>query len=218
MPGPLGTQIVTDFDGPDESPLSEDGTWSQLSPTQYPLARKNNVAVISVSDPIVNYSYYNQQLLLITGEGRGEAWGCSEGGQLGAALETWRVFLFLNPGTSFSGYLFYFGGALSKDFVIRRYTNGVPAADIASNPFIAYPARMALVIDGDAVQGWCSFDPFPDIWQLICQTNDTTYRGAFFAGLGLEDPTSGSSTPSLGFDCFGLGVPNRQQFFRWLYN
>lgn len=218
MPGPLGTGIVTEFDGPDESPLSENGTWSQLSPTQYPLARKNNTAVISVSDVIVNYSYYNQQVLRIIGESRAEVWGCSQGGQLGAALETWRVFLFQNPGPSFDGYLFYYGGALSKDFVLRRYTGGVPVADIAFQNSPGYPDKMALVIDGDNIQGWATFAAFPDTWVLMCDADDTTYRGAFYAGLGIEDPTSGSTTPSLSFDCFGFGIPNRQQFFRWLYN
>src|SRR5262245_17342904 len=122
--GPLGSPTLSTFDGPDETPLSEGGKWAQTTPERDPMRLFQGDATDSVhGEP--NYSHWVADVVQIPLGFRGEVFGCTAGGQLGAALETWRVFLFNQVGVNFYGYLVYVGGGIGKEFRIRRYDNGL---------------------------------------------------------------------------------------------
>ena len=83
------TAEITTFDNPlNENPLSQGGTFSALGNGAPPLKYQGGSAVHSVENP-VNYSYYTAAAFRTPAIV--EVWACTEGGQLGAALETWRV-------------------------------------------------------------------------------------------------------------------------------
>jgi len=192
--------LIIDFIGADENPLSEGGTWSQTTPARGALKRASNHATYAGSDP-TSYSHYNVEQLSTAG-GSAEAWGCSSGGQLGAALETWRLGLWSTVGSGVQGYQLYFGGALSKDFVLRRYDGGITNfTQIGPGQNSDYPVKMGLVVrdDGD-IEAWATFTATPTTWELQITTNDTTYPGPFYAGLGIEE------NDSLYWTCFGASI------------
>jgi hypothetical protein len=207
-----GTPELSLFLPPGENPLSEEGNWAQTTPARHPMQKidtggGHGAATDSVhGDP--NFSHWARDVFR-TEDGIVEVWGCIAGGQLGAALETWRVALWHVLGDRIRGYLFYIGGALSKDYVIRRYDGGITNFTSIAGVGGGYPQKMGLRIDGDQVEAWIEDSVLG--WVLATSATDTTYRGTFWAGIGVEDPTGGG----LSFPCFGAGVPNRPQFFRW---
>lgn len=212
--GPLGTPHVTTFDCPAENPLYEGGNWAQTTPDRPPMQKVNLAGNCVATDSIhgdPNYSHWTTPVRIEPGQ-RGEVWGCIEGGQLGAALETWRVALWRHVGSHLDGYLVYNGGGIGKDIAIRRYNGGgISDFTLLGSVTTGYPEALALVIDDTHVQAW-QFTG--GAWVLSVDVVSTTFRGIFYGGIAIEDPTGGG----LDFTCFGVGVPNRQQFFRWLYN
>ena len=153
-----------------------------------------------------NYSYWTRDAF--SGD-IVEAWMCTSGGQLGAAVETWRIALLLDDPAQFQGYLGYFGGGITKEIVIRQYDDVGTQNVIAQGalPGGAYPEMIGLRINGDAVEFWAMIT---GTWALYLTVNDTTYRGAFYLVIGTEDPTGGG----LSISCFGGGVKNRTQIYR----
>lgn len=143
-----------------------------------------------------------------------EVWGIPVGGQLGAALETWRLFIFETPWTAPSGYLVYVGGGLSKDTVIRRYDAGDFTNLVSSTA--GYASALELRINGDDVECWaCDFGHSPGVpsnWYLRCSVTDTTYRGPFYVGMAIEDPSNGG----LAWKGIGGGKRKRQQIYRYV--
>lgn len=208
MPFPK-TGLLAEFTGPAENPLSQGGKWAQTRVTRPPLKKEVGSVTDSIhGDP--NYSHWTPETFV----GDVEVWGCSVGGQLGAAVETWRVFAFAGLGLA-SGYQVYFGGGIGKGFAIWKYTNDDFIA-LAGSGFPGYPSAIGMRIHDGVIEAWGAFgDPFDqNAWSIFCQASDNTYTGPFYIGLAIEDPTSGG----LGFTCFGGGTPHRTQFFRWLYN
>lgn len=211
----INTPYLSTFECPEENPLSEDGHWAQLTEGNPPLKKDGDPfckAYPSVNSDLVSYSYWTQETF-DSAKGDVQAWACIEGGQLGAALETWRVALFQNVGSPQygSGYLVYIGGAIAKNFSIRRYTSGTFDAEVTTPSF--YPERLGIRITDTDVEAWAYS---AGTWQLVLTMADQTYRGKFYAVLGIEHPTGPGS--DLTMSCFGGGVPRRTQFFRWLYN
>lgn len=209
MPFP-STSLITEFDGPAENPLSEGGKWIQARSLRPPLKKD----VGSVSDSIhgdPNYSVYIAQAFC-TNNGAVEAWACSGGGQLGAALETWRIALWKNL-FSVSGYQVYYGGGIGKGTAIWRYDNDDFFA-IGGAGDTGYPSGIGIRITGSQVQAWMAYgDPYdPLAWIMTAEATDNAHRGCFYASIGIEDPTGGG----LGFGCFGGGPLHRTQFYRWL--
>jgi hypothetical protein len=202
MPFPV-TDGLSLFLGPAENPLSENGRWAQLSPLAPPL--KKNVG--SADDSVHNGPNYSYWTAPFPSANIVEVWGCTGGGQLGAALETWRVALWLEA--QFTGYLAYYGGAIGKSFVIRRYTDGSWVDLVVGGG--GYPQRLGLRIDGNNVECW-GYNA--GAWSLKCSIADTTHRGSFYPSLGIEDPTGGG----LAFSCFGGGRKNFSQIIRWITN
>jgi hypothetical protein len=209
------TGILSEFLPPAENPLYEGGLWAQTTHQREPLQKTVTGGTGEATDSVhgnPNYSHWSQE----TFTGDVEVWGCSGGGQLGAALESWRVTMWLDPEATV-GYVTLYGGALGKGFFTRRY--GGPSIDnflgIGSSGG-GYPTGLGMRINGDEVECWSSYgDPFdPTTWNLQHTATDTTHRGNFYLGLSIEDPTGGG----LGFGCFGGGVRHRSEFFRWLYN
>lgn len=210
------TALLDEFDCPPENPLSEDGRWQQTTPERPPLKKVTvSLGVCGATDsennPAPNYSHWAQETF-DSEKGVVEVWGCTTGGQLGVALETWRVALWSSVG-SVTGYLLFYGGAISKGFKIRQYDGNLASfTEIASSAAVGYPERIGLKINGADIEGW---GMYAGVWTLMCSApGNTAYRGKFYLGLGIEDPTGGD----LGFACLGGGVPRRTQFFRWLYN
>lgn len=167
----------------------------------------------TLSGPIAR-SYYTRRRFY----GDVEVWARCRGGQLGAALETWRLFLWgPNPAVGAQGYLVYVGGGLGKDTVIRRYDSTADYTVIASSG-ASYANGLMLRINGSAVEAWgCDFgdnELVPSNWYLRCSVNDTTYRGPYYLGIGIEDPTNGG----LSFVGVGGGIPLRKQIFRHVSN
>lgn len=199
--------MLSDFSGAAENPLSEGGNWIQTSPDRPPLLKDspNSVTNSVFGDP--NYSTWVREVFY----GNAEVWACISGGQLGAALETWRVALFTQIGINVQGYLLYYGGGLSKDLVLRKYTGGFASFTAIGSVSPPYPSSIGIRINGGNVEAWWEGGGG---WTLGFTVADNAYRGGFYATLGIEDPTGGG----LNFSCFGGGAANRSQFFRWLYN
>jgi hypothetical protein len=162
-----------------------------------------------------NFSHWTPETFN-SGAGRAEVWACVSGGQLGAAVETWRVALWLTVGVNVTGYSCFYGGGITKFYALRKYTGGITTFSNLCVGAGGYPNGLGLRINGSEVEVWGAYgDPLdPTSWTLICSSTDTTYRGRFYAGRGIEDPTAGG----LGIGCFGAGIPRRTQFFRWLHN
>ena len=198
------TGLLSEFDPPAENPLSESGNWGQFF--QNPPMQKNasNEAGQTVVGP-VNYSFWTPQMFT----GDAEVWACISGGQLGAALESWRVALWTTAGVK-QGYLALYGGAIGKFFELRRYTDDLNFTSLAVSGG-GYPDRLGLRINGTAVEVWAAYG---GVWALQLSFTDTTYRGGFYLSIGTEDPTGGG----LSISCFGGGRKNRTQIFRWLSN
>lgn len=207
MPFP-STGKLTEFDPPAENPLSEGGTWQQLTPERSPLRKTGANTVTNTTFGFPDYSVYVKEAFF----GNAEVWACPIDGQLGAALETWRISIWTEIGVDVKGYQLYHGGALSKDLVLRKYTGGIGSfTGIGGLGGVGYPDGMGLKINGNEVEAWTEV---AGVWSLIFSVTDTPGTGPFYLGLGLEDPTTGG----LSFSCFGGGTRKRSQFFRWLYN
>lgn len=214
---------VTTIDGGQwyESPLSEDGDWTASHPDQPPMLKRG-----ASSDPVgtpgaasvtgefvVNYSHWTRNLAF----GDAEVWACTSGGQLGAALETWRVALWTQTGGNLTGYLLYYGGGIGKGFGLRKYGNNSFLGIGGANG--GYPQRIGLKIvqETQDIQMWAMYS---DVWTLM-GTQDHAIEptislpGPYYMGIGMEEQ---GGTLELGIDCFGGGTPHRSQFFRWLYN
>lgn len=217
------TGFLSTFDDPPEDPLREGTRW--LPPF---LGDKNTGAILldmrkeggtatdkhhdAQLDGFLAYSYWTQQQF----EGDNvEVWGMPVGGQLGAALETWRLFMWqqLDPPV---GYLVYIGGALSKETRIRKYNGGAFSFEGLGGSGESYCDGLMLRINGQRIEVWAyngAGDIFDDAnWHLRCFSIDTSYRGPFYIGMGVEDPTTGG----LGWTAFGGGIPNRTQIYRIL--
>ena len=111
--------------------------------------------------------------------------------------------------TSGAGYLMYIGGGLSKTTVIRRYAADGSFTVIASGGG-SYSTGILLQTKGDVVEAWGINS---GVWTLRCSANDPTFRGPFYIGMAIEDPTNGG----LGFTAFGGGVTSsRPQIYRIL--
>ncbi len=201
------TGLLSDFEDPAENPLSESGAWALLTPDRAPMRKAGGEATDSAhGNP--NYSVWVRDVF--TSANGVEVWACLSGGQLGSALETWRVALWRAPYEALEGYLIYYGGGIGKGFTIRRHDG--PTIDdrvdiVASGG--GYPERLGLRIDGDNIEGWARY---AGVWSLQCTVVDTTYRGNFYLGIGIEDPTGGG----LSMPCFGGGRKNRTQIYRIL--
>jgi hypothetical protein len=213
-----GEGVLDEFTRANENPLGiSDGNWTATDPNNRPpLQLASNSATQTVAgDP--NYSHWTRQTF-DSSTGEAQIWACTDGGQLGAALETWRVALWLVVGGSVSGYLAYYGGGIGKGFALRRYDGGIASFTGIGGSGGGYPTGLGIGINGGNVECWASYgDPFnPTTWALQCSATDGAYRGKFYGGIAIEDPTSGAPG-SLSFGCFGGGVPTRTQFFRWLH-
>ena len=81
--------------------------------------------------------------------------------------------------------------------------------DDAGLAFIEFRKPGKSFVDGDNIEGWARY---AGVWALQCSVVDTTYRGNFYLGIGIEDPTAGG----LSLPCFGGGRKNRTQIYRIL--
>lgn len=208
MPDFPTTGLLSSFLLPAENPLSESGRWAQAT-LQRPPLKKNASQNATNSQSTICYSYWTPETF---GGDVIEVWGCSGGGQLGADLETWRVFAVVDT-QSFTGYRLYYGGGIGKSFNLSRVTNVTTLNGICSAGG-GYPSGLGMRINGDVVEAWAAYgDPHnPANWSMVCSGTDTFYRGQFYIGIGIEQE---SGTDQLGFSCFGGGAPTRSQFFRW---
>lgn len=229
MADPRTTGYLSLFKYPPEDPLREGGKWAMAIGTvrsgdnldmrkyQDHPGMPNELGHASdqshgahLSGPI-GRSFYTRQRFT----GDVEVWGIPYGGQLGAALETWRLFIWSNPIWNPTGYLVYVGGGLSKDTVIRRYDGLDDYTSIASSP-AGYASAMMLRINGDDVEAWRvdnGDDPDnPANWYMACSVTDTTYRGPYYVGMAIEDPSAGG----LSFTAIGGGKPIKTQIYRYV--
>lgn len=205
------TPLLSLFEPPAEDPLSEEGKWAQTVAERPPMRKVVTFGLIGAAtdsshgDP--NYSHWTRETFS-SESGHVEAWACTEGGQLGAALETWRVALWTELGANLTGYLVYYGGGIGKGYAIRNYDGGVASFTGIAGGGGGFPQRLGIAINGDQIEAWGMYG---GVWTLTATGTDTAHRGRFYAGIAIEDPTGGG----LSMPCFGAGVPNRTQFFRW---
>jgi hypothetical protein len=202
------TGYISTFDGPDENPLSENGAWRGLD-AHAPM-QKLGPHNITNTTATINYSTYVAQAFYASGTNIIEIWACTVGGQLGAALETWRVYLFQNIQGAYYGYMFRYGGAIGKSFELRVYTGGGTSGTNIAQVGGGYPDRLGLRINGAVIEGWAMYG---GVWQLMCSATNTAYRGYFYGGCGTEEEFV---IGSLGINCFGGGVVHFTQFYRWM--
>jgi hypothetical protein len=205
MPPFPQTGFLTPLDPPAENPLSEDGAWLQFN-TQPPLQKLvtgGNGYLTDSEHGETNYSYWTRRQF--SSSGLLELWACITGGQLGAAVESWRVVLATSVGDSWNGYLVLFGGGIFSGYTIRRYSGG----DFTNigGASAGFPDKLGIRIDGNDIQAWGEYG---GVWSLEASVSDTTHRGMFYLALGIEDPTGGG----LSISCVGGGIPNRTQIYR----
>ena len=197
---PQSTEITVFDDPPNESPLSQGGKWFQARGDRDPMRVVGTDATDTTHDG-ANYSYYGETPLG-TSPNPVEVWCCTTGGQLGAALETWRVFLMFGPASPGgllpgNGYLMWFGGGLAKSLVLNRYDAWNFGPNVEGGlPGSAYPEKIGMRITNGTVEGWVQIT---GVWSQILTLTDSTYRGTFYGGIGVEDPTGGG----LAIPCFG---------------
>lgn len=186
-----------------ENPLSHGGRWGSYF-TRPPL-RKVGAHANPTVEFAVNGSYWTPDVFI----GDAEAWGCVSGGGLGAANESWRVALWKDDPNQMVGYSSGFGGGISENYFFRRYDGGgsyFELSQVGATP----PEKLGIRVTATSVQQWAYYS---GDWHLIDEKPDTTYRGAFYASIELEEQ---GGIDELSFDCFGAGVKNRQHFYRWV--
>lgn len=204
------TPELTEFVGADENPLSDGGNWAGGIDNAAPLKLISNTATDSAHGA-PNYSYWTRNAFRTSDRSAVEVWGCTVGGQLGAALETWRVALWLDDPALAIGYLGYMGGGIGKEFAIRRYDGGLTNFTDLASSFGVYMEKLGLAINGDAVELWWYGS---GTWNLALSVDDPNHRGQFYLSLGIEDPTGGG----LGFVCMGGGTVRRSRIIRYVSN
>jgi len=201
------TALLEDFtySPSDENPLSHDGRWASYF-TRPPCRKEGNNAFPSV-EFVVNGSYWTPDIFI----GNAEAWICLGGGGLGAANESWRIALWKDDPDAMIGYSSGWGGGIGEFYFFRRYDGGGSFTEIggmqADNDF---PNRLGIRITDTGVEQWRQR---LGVWTLVQTANDTTYRGAFYAAIEVEEQ-GGINELSIG--CFGAGVKNRQHIYRVL--
>lgn len=207
------TPQLTDFVGPDEDPLSMDGRFGPLGFRPLQLQRFNNTATSQPHPTVIDGYIAASRWTPETFTGNVEVWACTDGGQLGAALESWRIDLWNAP-LNLQGYSFLYGGGISKGYFLRYYSGGGVSnfTNLASSAG-GFPDIMMMRLTPTNVEGWASFDNGAN-WSLMVSVADANFRTNLHMSLQVEDPTNGG----LYFSCFGGGVPHRTQFFRWLHN
>lgn len=198
------TPEYTNFDGPNENPLSDGGRWIQGF-FGYPLHREGNIAKVT-TEGVLNGMVWVANIF----PSPCEVWACTNGGQLGAALETWRVGMFLSTPYDQIGYQSYYGGALNKAFVIRRYDGVGSWTELISFQTLAYPERIGMRITTTHIEQWARYS---GVWTFIHQAADTNHRGPFLASIAMEIQ---GGVDQLWMGCFGAGMKNRQHIYRWL--
>lgn len=217
MPEPFEgvPQLYPDFNDlvPGEDPLSDGGKWTALF-NRPPLKVGNSGGYVhGTVEFAVNGSVYIAQAF--TGEVV-EAYGCAPGAGLGAALESQRVALWTDP-TNLVGYSSGYGGGISESYFFRRYDGGAVGnfVDIGgAHSRDDHPDKIGIRVTPNDVEQWGYYSG--EGWVLIqTAVGEMAYRGSFYGSLETEEQ---GGIEEVGFSCFGGGVPNRQQFFRWLYN
>lgn len=209
---PTTTQLYDFADYPDEDPLSIGGAFSEYDygasgPLRLSGGCVTDEAHVTVIAGPIYYSFLTTQQW----SDDVEVWACTSGGQLGAAVESWRVGLAqgapVNSGRKV-GYLALFGGGIGKAYQLRRY-DGDPVWATLAEVGDGYPDKILLRTNGPDVEVW---GEDAGVWSLKISEPDNTYRGPFNLFLGIEDPTSGG----LCISCMGGGVKNRTQIYRVL--
>lgn len=212
MPNPFEgvPGIYEDFSGlvPDENPLSDGGRWSSFYINPPLKVLDTGGAIHGSAEFIVNRSLYVEKAFkgnLI------EVYACTPGTGLGAALESQRVGLWVDPDNAI-GYEIIWGGGISETYFFRRY-DAAGFSPIGSAPITdAHPDKLGLRITPTEVQAWGYYS---GVWTLVSTAADMNYRGTFYAALGTEEQ---GGLEEVSFSCFNGGIPNRSQFFRWLQN
>jgi hypothetical protein len=214
------TPLIAAFNGPVEDPLYQAGAWDMISFYDLPLQLVGPYGGVYMATSrdhptalsgYIAYSYYTRMTLPADGEW--EIWACVSGGQLGAALESWRIAVWGGP-YSAAGYTFLFGGGIAKFYDLRAYLGSRSSFNsLAPVVGAGYPSMMLLRRTSEGnIEGWSSDDDGAN-WTMRIQVPDVApWGGRLYMALGIEDPTGGG----LNFGCFGGGIPHRTQIYRIL--
>lgn len=194
-----------------ENPFSDGGQWSAGYWLRPPLmgGGPGGASVHGTVEFAVNGMYYLPRRF---SEPIVEVYGCRDESGLGAALESHRIALYLDPENLASGYSSGYGGGISQSYFFRRYSfNGdqigigdVPASTDAS------PEKLGLRITPERVEQWGQIS---GVWTLITYAADTLYRGAFYLALETEEQ---GGINEVGWTCVGAVGKNRTQIYRIL--
>jgi len=204
------TPLISDFSGPAENPLSDGGRWATYG--RDPLQRGGTGSIHGTVEFAVNGMYYVVSPLTFTGDTI-EVWACTPAAGLGAAIETHRIAFWLGTPDSFNGYLSAYGGGISENYFVRRYDGGALTFTGLSETGGTTPEKLGLRITPTVVEQWAYYG---SAWNLIVSHADTTHRGSpWFAALETEEQ---GGVAEVGFSCFGGGVINRTQIYRYVSN
>lgn len=191
-----------------ENPLSDGGRWSNDGDRPPLMVRVGGGSIHGTVEFAVNGSLYVEKVF------RGdiiEVYACTPGTGLGAALESQRVALWTNPDAR-TGYSIGWGGGIGEEFFLRRYDSNAFVGIGGAHTRDDHPDLLGLRITPTEVQAWGNY---LGVWEQVVTAADTTHRGTFWAALETEEQ---GGIEEVGFSCFGGGIPNRSQFFRWLQN
>jgi len=202
-----GTPLLYDFSGPAENPLYMEGAWGATWGGHPPLRKEVGYVSLTTEFTPNKSTLFREAFRADPGEGTVEVWACTDGGQLGAALESWRVTAYPDP-ANLVGYELIFGGGIGKGYFLRRYDGGGSFTGLAEVGD-GYPQMIGMRITPVGVEAW-GYDGAT--WTQKLTSGDTGHRGAFYLGLALEEQ---GGINELSISCFGGGVPRRTQFFRW---
>lgn len=202
------SEIYSDFEDliPGENPLSDAGKWGSYSVRPPLMVHDEGGAIHGTVEFAVNGSVYLAQAF------RGnvlEAYGCSPGSGLGAALESHRIVALIGDPDAYNGYSSGYGGGIGQEYFFRRY-DAFSFTGIGSGPpHNIGPEKLGIRITPTRVEQWSYHS---GAWELIQYANDTTHRGTVYFALETEEQ---GGIEEVGWVCFGAGIPRRTQFFRW---
>ena len=202
--------LYTDFDGlvPDETPLRDGGKWGEYSNRPPLKVRDTGGSIHGTVDGPVCGSVFVAKVFVGNVI---EAYGCTPGSGLGAALESHRIVALIGDPDAYNGYSSGYGGGISEGYFFRRYTEfGFgPLDGIVAGTDPGPPEKLGIRITPDRVEQWAYAG---GTWTLVQTGFDTTHRGAVRFALETEEQ---GGTEEVAWECFAAGIPRRTQFFRW---
>lgn len=143
-----------------------------------------------------------------------EAYACTPNPGLGAAIESQRILALIGNPYEYTGYLSGYGGGIGENYFMRKYNGGTTSSwdNLGGDVGGTRPDKLGIRLTPTHVEQWAYYG---GVWNLIQSHPDTAHRGTTYFMLETEEQ---GGTVEVGFTCFGAGIPNKTQIYRWVSN